>query len=70
MKLLLEKTRAHLENQGETYFQHMYSALKIVWVLKTIEVKCIIHSICPFLYTTALSEKIDYLQKLALRREK
>ena len=70
MKFILEKTRAHLENQGETYFQHMRSALKIVWILKTIEAKCIIHSVCPFLYTTALSEKIDYLQKLSDRREK
>ena len=67
MKLLLEKTRNHLDSQDETYFQHMWGAWKITYLLKTLEIKCLIHSIVPGLYTKAVSEKIECLEKLIKR---
>jgi len=67
MKAVLEKARSHLESQGETYFQHMYGAWKIIYLLKTLELKCLIHSIVPGLYTEAVSEKIECLQKMTKR---
>jgi hypothetical protein len=70
MKLLLEKTRKHLDSQNETYFEHMWSAWKIVYLLKVLELKCAIHSILPFLYTNAVSGKIECLQKMANRSAK
>ena len=69
MKLLLERTRKHLKDQNETYFQHMWAAWKIVYSLSVIGFKCFIHSVCPFLFTTALSEKIDCLNKMTKRNE-
>lgn len=67
MKRIFEKTRKHLELQNETYFEHMYGAWKIIYLLKTLELKCLIHSIVPGLYTEAVSEKIECLQKLTQR---
>ena len=69
MKILLERTRKHLEDQNETYFQHMWGAWKIVYLLKTLEIKCLVHSVCPFLYTKAVSEKIDCLQEMTKRNK-
>ena len=67
MKLLLEQTKKHLEAQNETYFQHMFGALKIVYLLKTLELKCFVHAVFPFLYTKAVSERIDCLQEMTTR---
>ena len=58
----------HPREQGETYFQHMRAAWKIIYLLKTLELKCAIHSIFPFLYTDAVSGKIECLQKLTTRK--
>tara|TARA_R110002110_G_scaffold149790_1_gene341185 strand:+ start:245 stop:484 length:240 start_codon:yes stop_codon:yes gene_type:complete len=57
----------HLEKQDETYFQHMWSAWKICVILKILLFKCFIHSIFPFLFTTAVSDKIGCLQKITKR---
>jgi hypothetical protein len=69
MKLLLEKTRKHLDSQNETYFEHMWAAWKIVYLLKTLEVKCLVHSLFPFLYIDAVSTKIECLQKMTKRNK-
>ena len=67
MRLILKKTRKHLESQNETYFQHMCEAWKIIYLLKILELKCLIHSIVPGLYTEAVSEKIECLEKMTKR---
>jgi len=69
MKVLCEKARKHLEEQQETYIEHMVEAWKIIYLLKTLELKCFAHSIFPFLYTTAVSEKIDCLKKMTKRNK-
>ena len=69
MRLILEKTQKHLDSQGETYFQHMREAWKIIYLLKILELKCLIHSIVPGLYTEAVSEKIECLEKMAKRNK-
>ena len=63
----IAKAKEHLESQNETYFEHMWSAWKIVHLLKVLELKCVVHSILPFLYTDAVSGKIECLQKMASR---
>ena len=60
----------HLKEQDETYFYHMWSAWKIVYLLATLSAKCLIHSIFPFLYTKAVSKKIEYLRELTMRGKK
>ena len=67
MKLLLENWRKHLEAQNETYFEHMIGAWKIVWTLKVLELKCLVHSFLPGVFTAALSEKIECLEKMTKR---
>lgn len=65
---MLKKFTEHPAEQGETYIQHMVSSWKIIHTLKVIELKCLVHSIFPFLYTDALSSKIDYLSTLTNRK--
>ena len=60
----------HLKEQDETYFQHMWSAWKIVYLLVALSAKCFIHSIFPFLYTKAVSKKIECLRELTMRGKK
>ena len=64
---MFKKFTQHPREQGETYFQHMHSAWKMIYLLKVIELKCFVHSIFPFLFTDAVSSKIECLQKLARR---
>tara|TARA_B100001250_G_scaffold409724_1_gene434651 strand:- start:1343 stop:1582 length:240 start_codon:yes stop_codon:yes gene_type:complete len=65
---MFKKFTKHPHEQGETYLAHMLSAWKIICVLKTLELKCAIHSVFPFLYTAAVSEKIGCLQKMTNRK--
>jgi hypothetical protein len=64
---VVTKFTKHPHEQGETYLQHMWGAWKIVYLLKTLELKCLVHSILPFLYTDAVSAKIECLQKMIKR---
>tara|TARA_Y100000310_G_scaffold263088_1_gene273068 strand:+ start:450 stop:689 length:240 start_codon:yes stop_codon:yes gene_type:complete len=59
----------HPQEQNETYLQHMRAAWKIIYLLKILELKCGIHSVFPFLYTSAVSDKIECLQKLTNRKD-
>ena len=57
----------HPKKQNETYIQHFCSAWKIIFCLKRIEIKCVIHSVLPFMYTDALSSQLDCLYKISRR---
>ena len=57
----------HIQEQNETYLQHMWSAWKICATLKILLFKCFIHSIFPFLFTSAVSDKIKCLQRMTKR---
>ena len=57
----------HLKEQDESYIQHMWGAWKICATLKILLFKCFIHSIFPFLFTSAVSDKIECLQKMTKR---
>ena len=71
LKLLQYKIKElfteHPKENGETYLQHMCAAWKIVFFLKKLEVKCAVHSVLPFLYTTAISDKIECLEAMTSR---
>ena len=64
---MIKKFTKHPSKQGETYLQHMLSAWRIVYLLKKLELKCLIHSVLPFLYTDAVSSQIECLSKMANR---
>ncbi len=59
----------HLQEQKETYLQHMWGAWKICLTLKILLFKCFVHSIFPFLFTPAVSDKIECLQKMTARAQ-
>tara|TARA_R110002110_G_scaffold81901_1_gene212954 strand:- start:60 stop:260 length:201 start_codon:yes stop_codon:yes gene_type:complete len=66
MKLILKK---HLEEQNETYFGHMFNALRISSFLFVLSIKCFIHSFVPFLFTDAVSSKLDCLNDIVRRNK-
>ena len=68
--MVVTKFTKHPQEQGETYLQHMCGAWKIIWFLKKLELKCLVHSIFPFLYTTAVSDQIDCLKEMTERDKK
>ncbi len=53
----------HLSEVGETYFEHLYRALKVSFILLFTAFVCFIHSILPFLFTTFVSNKIKQMNK-------
>ena len=53
----------HLSEVGETYFEHLYRALKVSFILLFTALVCFIHSILPFLFTTFVSNKIKQMNK-------
>jgi hypothetical protein len=66
---MLDLFTKHLKEQNETYFQHMLAAWKICATLKILLFKCFIHSILPFLFTSAVSDKIVCLQRMTKRKK-
>tara|TARA_B100000287_G_scaffold341041_1_gene327563 strand:- start:3109 stop:3348 length:240 start_codon:yes stop_codon:yes gene_type:complete len=64
---MLKKFTEHPQEQGETYLQHMLGAWRIVFFLKKLEIKCLIHSFLPFCYVDAVSSKLKCLQKMVNR---
>jgi hypothetical protein len=53
----------HLSEVGETYFEHLYRALKVSFTLLFTALVCFVHSILPFLFTTFVSNKIKQMNK-------
>ena len=57
----------HPKSRGHTYLQHMFGAWKIIFLLNKLEIQCLIHSIFPFWYDTAVSSQIECLQQMVSR---
>lgn len=65
------KLTTHLEETGETYFQHMGFALRIALVLFICSLLAVVHSLFPWLLKTAVSNTIWYMNNyLQARGEK
>ena len=61
--MLSKQCKAHLDDVGETGFQHMVSALKIALKLQLLVPALIIHSIAPRLFTRTTTKVLkDILQ--------
>mgnify|MGYP003119029909 CR=1 FL=1 len=58
---------SHLKEQDESYFVHMWNAWKLAANLLLVTSKCFVHSFFPFLFTKAVSSKIEYLDRMARR---
>ena len=64
---MINKFTEHPKKLGETYFQHMIGAWRIVYLLKKLELKCLVHSVFPFLYTDAISSNLECLERMVHR---
>ena len=59
---------SHLEEAGETYFQHLSRTFILSLNLFIMSIVCLVHSLLPFIFTNYVSDKIreinSYLDQL------
>ena len=60
----------HPEEVGETYFEHMYNALRYSVTFLLLFFVALIHSILPFLFTKTASCVIQEMARHIEKREK
>ena len=63
---MLRKTRLHLLEAGEDYFEHMRFAVGVGMMLLAAGLACIIHGIFPSFCTKTASRTVDELKRHAL----
>jgi len=59
----------HLEENNETYLEHMKHAMGISFLLLGSGAKCLIHAFVPPLFETGVSSKMDDIIALVRRNE-
>ena len=60
----------HPKEVGETYFQHLYHAMRFSCLLLSLSFKALIHALLPFCYETAVSDRVKTLSEgMQKRRE-
>ena len=65
---MLTKSRTHLAEAGENYFEHMRFAVGVGLILVAAELACIIHGLVPGLCTKTASRTVDELRRLFVER--
>ena len=58
---IFSRSKKHCEEANESYFQHMYVAIKISLGLLKASLMAIVHSFIPALYEKGASNKIVHL---------
>ena len=66
---MFARTRAHLVDAGETYFEHMHFAVGVGLMLVAAGLACIIHGIFPSLCTKTASRTVDELKRLFVEEQ-
>jgi len=56
MLTIFTKTRTHLDQQGETYFEHMLAAMTCALKLLYASFACAVHSFVPSLFTSTATQ--------------
>lgn len=51
----------HLEDQGETYFEHFGYAIKFAGVFFVLSLVCAVHALIPCLFTSTASSRLESL---------
>ena len=67
---MINKSKKHLSETKETYFQHMKIAIKISFELLLGSLMAIIHSFFPAFFQTDASNKIKKLHNFIEERKK
>ena len=65
---MIDDSKEHLNQANETYFQHLYSALKIGFTMVIGGFQAILHAIIPGILTKSASEKIKKLNEIVSKR--
>ena len=63
MDKLIEHFSAHPASVGETYFQHMRTALSFAGTLLIAGLACVVHAFVPFLFTSTTCNAIQTLHR-------
>ena len=69
-KQMIKKSKMHLSEANENYFQHMRIALKISFELLSGATMAFIHSFLPSIFTKSTSKKIRHLYSFVENRKK
>lgn len=64
---MFEDVKKHLEERGETYFEHMQAAASLALMLAVVSLKCVVHSVFPNYYKTCVSDKLSDIEKIVKR---
>ncbi len=66
---LIGRSRGHLAQVGESYFQHMRFAATVGRLLVAAGIACLLHAIVPGLFTDRASRTIRHLAAVLDRRQ-
>ena len=64
----MKRLRAHLDEVGETYTEHMGHAAGFSWLLLGAACACAVHAVAPFLLVHTASDRVARLQARMARR--
>ena len=60
----------HLDNKGETYWEHLFQAWNLAWNCTCMSMIFFIHGICPFLFERTGTDKFIQLHSIVTKRNK
>lgn len=69
-KQMIKKSKEHLSEANENYFQHMGISLKISFELLIGATMAFMHAFLPSIFTTSASKKIRHLYSFVENRNK
>jgi hypothetical protein len=64
---MIKDSKEHLNEDNETYFQHMWIALKILITMLVTGVSCLIHGLIPGLFKKTGSNQITKMYEMVSR---
>ncbi|HEX9953637.1 MAG TPA: DUF6356 family protein [Allosphingosinicella sp.] len=67
---MIDESRQHLDEAGETYLEHLYFALTVALLTLGAGLACVIHAFIPALCQRTCSQTIARLQSLFADRSK
>jgi hypothetical protein len=66
---MLTRSKAHLADAGESYFEHLRFAVGVGLMLVAAGTACILHGLVPALCTKTASRTVDELKRLFAERD-
>ncbi len=67
---MIKKSKKHLQEANENYFQHMGLAFRISFQLQTASIMAFFHALLPSIFTTSVSKKIIKLYSFLENRNR